>query len=349
MGDIHQNATTAYTSLGLFAPNCIYNNSLYSDFNTNPNDYEAFYSQERHMFAGADRNPETEDNSGFKGYSNWVPAASTITIIPFETNFSTGHGLKKFTNGIETSNSAWHNMNDQDILPSWQFAFSDNNLSGSWDFNTAYNSGSSLSVDGTLAAGIPINLKLYKTKLLLNADSKIDITYNYQLAEDSEIKLLLTFPGSTLSTFEKDVSPNGNTGWITKTIDLNEFAGQELSIIGLKFSTSQTISNYTVKLGSLKVYEDPSLSITNNVKLENAIIITYSNNNTNYINITSDLKTNTLDFSLYNIQGQNISNHSFNPTKGTYRYNTSKISSGLYLLKFKTKNGEQITKKIIIK
>ncbi len=350
MNNIHLNATTADTSLGLFATNCVYNNSRYSSFNSNANDYENFYSEERHMFAGADRNPNTVDNSGFRGYSNWVPATSTITTVPFETNFNTGHGLKKFEEGQITSNFAWHNMNDQDLLPSWQFAFSDNDLSGTWDFDTAYNGGSSLNIGGTLVGEKPIDLKLYKTKLLLNENSKVDITYNYQLTSPSSIKLLVSFPGSgePLATFERDISPNGETGWITRTVDLSDFAEQELSVIGLKFESSQTIMNYSFKLGHLKVHEDIILSTENNTLLEDSITITYPTNNNDFINILTKHLGN-ISANLYNVKGQLINRHSFNLSRGVYQYDTSKFSRGIYLLKFTTKDEKQITKKIIIK
>jgi len=78
MTALHDSAVPI-TSLGLFAPNCVFNNAIYSNFNNDPNDYADFYSEERHMFLGGDRNPSLEDASGFKGYANWILASSTIT------------------------------------------------------------------------------------------------------------------------------------------------------------------------------------------------------------------------------------------------------------------------------
>jgi endo-beta-N-acetylglucosaminidase D len=69
MTNLHENATTPYTSLGLFAPNCVYNNSIYTNFNNDPADYASFYNAENHLFSGDDNNPATVDAAGFKDYA----------------------------------------------------------------------------------------------------------------------------------------------------------------------------------------------------------------------------------------------------------------------------------------
>ncbi len=268
MSDIHQNATTPNTSLGLFVPDIVFRNSQYSNFQSDENDYKNFYSQERHMFAGANRNPRLEDNTGFKGYSNWVPAASTINTIPFETNFNTGHGFKKFNEGVEISNSKWHSMNSQDILPTWQFAFSDTSMSASWDFDKAYNGGSSLKIEGELAAGTSKDLKLYKTQLPITEQSKIDVIYNYELLQNSELILQLTFADAPTTPIEINLSMTTSTNWTKKIVSLGAYAGRELSIIGFKFSNTNsatTITDYALRLGNLRVYNNCNLEkITQN-------------------------------------------------------------------------------------
>jgi len=46
MSDLFENDSTAFTSLGLFAVNCLFNNGEYSAFNNDPDDVDNFYSQE---------------------------------------------------------------------------------------------------------------------------------------------------------------------------------------------------------------------------------------------------------------------------------------------------------------
>ena len=348
MGWTHQNATSPYTSLGLFAPSCVYNNSRYSNFNNDPNDYANFYSQERHMFAGADRNPRLEDASGFKGYANWVPAGSTIQEIPFETNFNTGHGLKKFDEGTETSTSPWSNINDQDILPNWQFAFSDPMITGRWDFDLAYNGGSSLRLNGNLTANTPVDLLLYKTKLLLDTESKIDIIYNYNLVEDTTLELILTFADAPTQTVVLDVSPNGSTGWIPMTADLAAFQGRELATIGVRFGAATAVSNYILNIGNMRVHDDPPLSVQDSISIEDAIVISYPRRS-NVIAIESSTSTSNITFEVYNVQGRKISSHRFAEGSNRYELSTTHLASGAYLLQFSDRNGTTTSKKIVVK
>ncbi|MDC8002741.1 T9SS type A sorting domain-containing protein [Aureisphaera galaxeae] len=349
MGWLHENQQTPYTSLGLFAPNCIFNNSQYSIFNTDPADYANFYSEERHMFAGADRNPRVEDPSGFKGYANWIPAASTITEIPFETNFNTGHGLKKFTEGTETSSDPWHNLNDQDILPTWQFAFSENAFfSASWDFDLAYNGGSSLRIDGDPVSPELDDLLLYKTNITLTPDSKIDIIYYIQdFEEEYTLSLILTFADAPDETLAMDVTSFTFGEWIPKTRLLGAYAGRELATIGVRMDGPVIAdANYIVNIGNIRVHEGPGLSVDGVSSLDNALVISYPN--AEEILIHSTLSTDeAINFGVYNLQGQLLSSHSME--EKVYRLPTETLSQGVYLVQFTDSTGRKVTKKVLIR
>ncbi len=350
MGWLHENPETPVTSLGLFASNCVFNNSQYSEFNTDPTDYVNFYSQERHMFAGADRNPSTEDISGFKGYTNWIPAASTISELPFETNFNTGHGLKKFEEGTETSNSPWHNMNDQDILPTWQFAFSEGAFfNASWDFDIAYNGGSSLKIDGDPVSPTLDDLLLYKTNLTLTPDSKIDIVYRIQDFEDDyTLSLILTFADTPDETIAIDVTSTTFGEWIPKTRLLGAFAGRELATIGVRMD-GPVISdaNYIINIGNIRVHNGPPLAVEDIVPLEDTIAISYASIGQEIL-IQSTLPNNeSIDFEVYNLQGQLLSSHTME--RNLYRLPTARLSQGMYLIRFIDGTGQEVTKKVLVR
>lgn len=351
MGQTHENPTTPFTSLGLFAPNCVYNNGLYSDFNTDPNDYADFYSAERHMFAGADRNPGLEDASGFKGYTNWVPAASSIQEMPFETNFNTGHGFKKFTEGVESSSNPWHNMNDQDILPTWQFAFSqDNILNATWDFDDAYNGGSSLKVDGELFANDPVDLKLYKTKMLLTQDSKVDIVYNYGAVDDTRMSLIFSFADNPSQETQILVGSPDIADWYGRSFSLAAFAGRELATIGLRFSSADAIPNYTINIGNLKVHEGVGLGIEDNELASNAVQVLYSSNISNQLTLKVNWPVATaLKYTIYSLDGKSITTEPLSSSTTAQPIDTANLSSGIYLLTVEDTNGQSLTKKMIVK
>jgi len=338
------------TSFGLFAPNCVYNNSIYSNFNNDPNDYEDFYSAERHMFSGLDRNPSIEDASGFKGYANWIPASSTITSMPFETNFNTGHGLKKFTEGIEVSSAAWHFMSDQDVLPTWQFAFTDNSLAGEWDFDLAYDGGSSLKVAGDLAAGTPIDLTLYKTNITVTAETKVDVVYNYNLPNDAEVSLIVTFASNPSQVISLDISPSGGTGWIGQSELLAPFNGEILATLGIRFSSATAISDFALNIGNMKVHEGTPLSVDEFLAAEEQFVITYPTNNEELIYVHAlGTQNQKVAVDAYTIQGKKVGSHSFSDNSNRLELSTAGWSKGIYLVVIDNGQGEIITKKVLIK
>jgi endo-beta-N-acetylglucosaminidase D len=347
MGALQQSVTTPITSLGLFVPNMVFNNAEYSTFNENPDDYENFYSEERHMFAGADRNPRLEDASGFKGYANWLPAASTITEMPFETNFNTGHGLGKWEEGVQVSTDAWHNMNDQDILPNWQFAFSeDDMLQGSWDFDTAYNGGSSLRIEGSLNANDPIDLLLYKTQIPLTADSKIDIIYNQSDSENAQMMVLVDFVDTSLPTAEFFITPTTDDLWEDTTFFLSDYAGEEIATIGLKFLSGESITNYGVSIGNIRVHEGEALSVKKNSLSQNGFSI-YQNSD----DIVLDIKWSSapkITFSLLSLDGKLITQNQIDiAQKVNFNFSTSNLASGVYLVSL-SDDKQVVTKKLVI-
>lgn len=348
---IHENQETPFTSLGLFASNCIYNNSIYSNFNNDPNDYADFYSEERHMFAGADRNPGIEDASGFKGYANWIPASSSIQEMPFETNFNTGHGLKKFEEGIETSSNPWHNMNDQDILPTWQFAFSENDvLNATWDFDDAYNGGSSLKIEGELFANNPIDLKLYKTNILLTPDSKIDIVYKNGTIDNTQMRLVFTFSDSPSEENIFFIGAPDTSEWYGRSFSLSSFSGRELATIGLRFNATEAMPNYSINIGNIKVHEGTGLGFEENNIPSNSVKVIYSPQNNSTINLVINWPTNdALKYTIYSLEGKVINSKKISDQESNHTINTHTFSSGVYLITVEDSNGLSITKKMMVK
>lgn len=353
MSLMHDDPTSPITSFGLFAPNCVYNNSEYSNFNNDPNDYASFYSEERHMFAGADRNPRLVDPSGFRGYSNWVPAASTITEIPFETNFNTGHGRNRFEEGILINSNPWHNMNEQDILPTWQFAFSENGLlSANWDFENAYNGGSSLHLEGDLNAGEPIDLVLYKTQLAVTGDTKIDIIYDQVTNDDASLIVRVSFVDESIDDARFFVNVNDDNGWSGVTFFLDEFIGEEIDVIGLEFLSSNGTTSYDVNVGQIKVHEGEAipLSIEDIAQNTSDVEVYYNLNSDTQITLAIDWPSaQEVSYEMYSIEGKLMTQNTIpKQEQSNYTLPTSSIASGVYLLTI-SDGQTQVVKKISIK
>ncbi len=353
MSLMHDNPTSPITSFGVFAPSCVYNNAEYSNFNNDPNDYENFYSEERHMFAGADRNPRTVDASGFRGFSNWIPAASTITEIPFETNFNTGHGLNRFEDGALLNSNPWHNMNEQDMLPTWQFAFSENGLlTASWDFDNAYNGGSSLHIEGSLNAGAPVDLVLYKTALTITGDTKIDIIYDQIVNDGASLIVRVSFTDTSIDDAQFFVNVADDTGWSGVTFFLDEFVGEEIDTIGLEFLSAEGTTDYNINVGNIKVHEgDPlTLSTEEITQNTNEVNVYYNLNDDSTVRLNINWPTSQdLSYTLYSTDGKLVAQNTITkPEQSNYTLPTGSIASGVYLLTI-SDGKMQVVKTISIK
>lgn len=358
MGYLHENATTPFTSLGLFAPNCIYNNSVYSNFNNDPNDYEAFYSAENHMFGGLDRNPALVDATGFKGFCNWIPEASVITNN-FATNFNTGHGKQKFGAGVITSVGDWHDMNQQQLLPTWQWAFSQNGpLTAKWDFDDAFYSGNSLKISGNLPANEAIDLMLFKTKLLVPQNLGTNVTeviFKCAFPEDSKMKLLVVFADDVATKYEFPLNatplPIFN-GWASagNGSAMQVHAGREIAMMGLRFYAETAVPDYAINIGQF-LSGAVFLGIDEQTKESTFVTVSYPNTNNNTVTFTINWKgTQQLNYTIYDLSGKVVKTNTIAVNKIThYNFDTSGISSGTYIVKFTDANNVSETKKLIIR
>lgn len=349
MTNLHENPTTPYTSLGIFAPNCVFNNSTYSNFNNDPTDYASFYNEENRLFGGDDKNPGIVDAAGFKGLSNWIPEASTISTLPFETNFCTGHGTKKFVEGIQTSTESWHDMGKQDILPTWQFAFTQNaSLGAEWDFSSAYQHGNSLRIFGEIAADDVYDLMLYKTKLAVTANTKIDLVYKYNLP--GIMKLIVVFSDDVNQKYEFNVDNLITEDWIKKILNLSAYAGREIAMIGLRFFTNFPTGDYQLNVGNIKIYDESSMGAVQIMKNKDFITISYpAEENTILLNINWP-NTNRINYTLYDLQGREVKSSNIRLNGNTnYSLDKAGLAPGTYMITFSDLKSVSETKKVIIK
>lgn len=354
MGFLHENATTPFTSLGLFAPNCVYNNSVYTNFNNDPTDYASFYNAENHMFSGLDQNPATVDATGFKGFCNWVPEASVITSPLFTTNFCTGHGTKKFENGQQSSTNSWHDMNKQDLLPTWQWAFTPNSgLAASWDFDDAYKGGNSLKVTGSLAANTPVDLMLYKTKLPVNFNLGM-ISYVFLGCKTTSeiaqtLKLILVFSDAPTQKVEFPLDFTETTnGWSGATTSLVDFQQREIAMIGLRFTSATAIADYTANFGELAL-QSVFLG-TDQFNAQSSFVTVLYPNNSGIVYTLDWPNATTLNYTLFDFQGKKVKSQVIVLDKTTeYKFDRAGLQSGTYIAKFTDENNTTVTKKIIVK
>ena len=211
------------------------------------------------------------DGSEWTGISRYVSERSVIGGDNFYTNFNTGHGLEWRAQGERISAQEWSNISIQDILPTWQWWMDSEGTALQVDYDYgpdytkapkfsyeqigAYQGGNSLAVSGTLDS--ENFLRLFKSDLNVKDTTKFSITYNKVSATDSsKIELGVVFkndPG-TVVTFNVPKANEHTDGWVTKTVDLSDYAGEEIMAMGLIFSNSaDAIENYQVNVGEFRI------------------------------------------------------------------------------------------------
>lgn len=213
-----------------------------------------------------------KDASQWGGVSRYITERSVVDGATFVTNFNTGHGVHYYKDGIISNKEEWANMNIQDILPTWQWWIESegSKLQADFDYGPnvekgdkftykqigAYKGGSSLVVNGSLDS--ENYLRLFKTELDVVKKSKATITYNKVSGQNAgEMALGLIFKDNPDKVEYVPIkgSDKDSNGWVSKDVDLSQFEGREIAVIGLAFSpkNGEVSSDYQMNIGEIKI------------------------------------------------------------------------------------------------
>ncbi|OKP97996.1 hypothetical protein A3849_12335 [Paenibacillus sp. P46E] len=220
------------------------------------------------------------DNRNWPGVASVIAERSVIGGNNFSTSFNTGHGLSYYVNGAVSNTAEWSNMSLQDIPVTWEWwqDTTGNRLAVDFDYGPSYDltgttrfsyqqiggykGGSSLVVKGNLNA--ENFLRLYKTDLSVNANSKVSVTYNKPSNNDTStmyIGLVTTANPTTVVKIAVPGSGNKTTGWTTAELNLSAYAGQKIAALGLVYNPgSAAVANYQMNVGQLRVYDGSAVS-----------------------------------------------------------------------------------------
>ena len=280
--DVQQNCMNTY-----FSSNYLLNNSnklklslaLYCPNSTMglSGDGADFHEVERQFYVnGGD--PRSTSSSGWAGMSRFFADHTTIISAPFVTNFNSGHGKAFYIDGVKSRDAEWSYQSVQDVMPTWTWIIDSNGqkLSGAYDFEDAYNGGSSIKFYGSLTANKPNNIMLYSTNLDINGSTNIAVTAK----NDRELMKLVAYYGdsSTSSyancekaTFALDASSGG---WTTSNVSLASLSGKKLYAIGFEIGGTSNVSDYQVNIGRLAVTDSEAAAASaSNARLEEIIYL----------------------------------------------------------------------------
>ena len=245
------------TSIALFAPNFNFNFSgeshtpIFSHFKDDPNDYLSFYQTEQRLFVGDDLNLATNDKNTWPGIGRYLPAKTTISALPFVTNFNTGQGQMLIENGQKVLNG-WTDMSKQDVLPTWQFAVYGNaSMSVEYDFEQVFSGGSSLAFKGMLS-NQETQIPLYQTNILVGADNEVSLAIKGSTVDMSFY--LQTADGKRhVYSLNNHQSTDKGRGWQHYSITLKDISKQHLVQLGVLFSKQNSADDVAVYVGQLAI------------------------------------------------------------------------------------------------
>ena len=244
--------------------------------NADTNPYETANDSTRGESDGV--SPVHGEYQSWPGMAAFISERSVIDGTDFTTNFNTGHGMQYFVNGEVSNDNEWANINLQDVTPTWQWWYetadgSEYTLDFDFDYGEKYNpafelnqiggydGGSSLVAKGPLS--VEHLLRLFKTKLDINENSKFDITYYKSTGDDaSEMKVALIFEENPNEIVYLPIAGSGkqSTEWTKASLDLSSYAGKTLAAFGLAFDPNETaIADYQMNIGEISINDDQAV------------------------------------------------------------------------------------------
>ena len=225
---------------------------------------------DRAFWSGTTGNP-AEANTVQYGLASFIAERSVIGSFPFISRFNVGTGTQFFLDGELASTRPWFNIGIQDVLPTWQFwtkskgssAIPAGLLTAGFDYDVAYNGGSSVKVTGMLGPNNPTELRLFKTRLAVRADARnqerLELVFQINQGEPESIRAGLIFEDNPtlVEWLECHEGERTEDTWTTRRYALDKFAGRVIAAISLAFEVVKTkvAQPYTVYLGEVRMLD----------------------------------------------------------------------------------------------
>ncbi|TPE70250.1 endo-beta-N-acetylglucosaminidase [Halalkalibacterium halodurans] len=235
-----------HTSLGIYRPDWAFKSS---------DTMRDFYDREQLFWVGPSRNPaKVDEHAEWKGMATYFPEKTVINELPFVTHFNTGSGQFFAINGKTKSDASWNNRSLQDLLPTWRWMAESGGtpLTVDFDWGESFYGGSSLKLSGDLSKENATNVKLYKTNLLIEKDTEIQLTYKTPVKKHG-LKVGISFLDDPDEFIFFDLKKQGDHEWVTEKVKLKKHKGKQIAAISLYVESDQRITDYHLYVGELKI------------------------------------------------------------------------------------------------
>ena len=234
-------------SLGLFAPDTI------TSLGKTGEDY---HKNEDIFFTGYQGDPtgQKPGDKDWYGIANLVADRTPAVGHTFTTSFNTGHGRKWFVDGKVSKDSEWNYRSVSGVLPTWRWwqKSTGDKLKASYDFEDAYNGGTSLKFAGDLSGATKQDVNLYSTRLKVTDTTKLHVAHK----GGKGTKVYVEFATKKDYTYGDEAARKELTvsdDWTTNDFDLSSLAGKTIYGIKLYFENDKGLKGYQFNLGQLTI------------------------------------------------------------------------------------------------
>ena len=234
-------------SLGLFAPDTI------TSLGKTGEDY---HKNEDIFFTGYQGDPtgQKPGDKDWYGIANLVADRTPAVGNTFTTSFNTGHGRKWFVDGKVSKDSEWNYRSVSGVLPTWRWwqKSTGDKLKASYDFEDAYNGGTSLKFAGDLSGATKQDVNLYSTRLKVTDTTKLHVAHK----GGKGTKVYVEFATKKDYTYGDEAARKELTvsdSWTTDDFDLSALAGKTIYGIKLYFENDKDLKGYQFNLGQLTI------------------------------------------------------------------------------------------------
>ncbi len=277
-------------SIALFTPSDYYQRELDTDLKRDEDEgkypihqQDEFQwmvaNRERMYFSGVKDNPRNtgkqnvkrpevgvNDASKWAGVADFKAENTVIRGKKFYSTFNIGKGMAYYTDGNISNDEKWSNLNDQDILPTWQWWLDGDgdNLNVDFDFGEkeerkdvnrekmttnynqqgAYQGGSSLVTYGSISS--EKTLRLFKTSLEVVDKTTMTITSKTSLDRQVKTAIGLIFEDQPEKIEKVSLKENETADWESQNVSLEKYAGRKVATIALVFEGEEKEFQYNL-------------------------------------------------------------------------------------------------------
>ncbi|MGB3151903.1 MAG: hypothetical protein WBB27_14690 [Maribacter sp.] len=179
---LYEDGKPKNTSIGLYFSNSTFNVS------ESKAPEEVYRNEEKFWNGGEPIETRFGEDRTWLGFADYFTPRSVIKKLPFHTNFNYGLGRFYKEEGKLLSDKEWHNLSNQDILPTWQWKIDSTKIRANISFEDSFEGGSSIFLESLEDAELP----LYKTRILLEKPLKLEVVSKSKGNLDLEITCQLS-------------------------------------------------------------------------------------------------------------------------------------------------------------